>query len=159
MAIPNRDLPSEVVLAVMSPEISPVPDPDRTAADWIEEGCALYDLGRYADSIICFDMAIKLDPDFPKAWYNKDVALGKLQRHDLALDCYDRTVELRPDRSDVWNNQGAALAHLGMYEEALMSFDKAIELDSRNAEAGTTRAQRWESLGCTRRLWTVWTGR
>lgn len=70
----------------------------RNAIDWVNEGNDLYDRGQYAEAVICFDMAIKVDPEFPMAWYNRGVALGKLGLHDLAQDCYDRTVELRPDR-------------------------------------------------------------
>jgi tetratricopeptide (TPR) repeat protein len=118
----------------MSPDITES-DGSRSAIDWVEEGNDLYDRDRYAEIVICFDMAIEVDPEFPKAWYNKGVALGKLGLHDLALDCYDRTAELHPDRSDVWNNHGAALGLLGMYDEALTSFDRAIDLDQKNAEA------------------------
>ncbi len=38
-------------------------DPNDTTA-WNDKGSALFQLGKYNESITCFDEAIRLDPDY-----------------------------------------------------------------------------------------------
>ncbi|MGB7637922.1 MAG: tetratricopeptide repeat protein [Nitrososphaeraceae archaeon] len=39
----------------------------------------LYDLGKYNEAIECFDKALKINPKYANALYNKALALGKLR--------------------------------------------------------------------------------
>ena len=61
---------------------------------------------------ICYDKAIKIDPNPADAWNNKGNALDKLKRYDESLICYDKAIEINPNYVDAWNNKGNALNSL-----------------------------------------------
>ena len=62
--------------------------------DWISKGNALYEQGKFNESITCYDNAIKLDPKNSNAWYGKGLALESLGRYEEAEQCYDNAREL-----------------------------------------------------------------
>ena len=62
--------------------------------DWISKGNALYEQGKFNESITCYDNAIKLDPEFAAAWYNKGIALKKLGRDEESEQCFAKAREL-----------------------------------------------------------------
>ena len=61
-----------------------------TAIDWLNKGNALVDLGRYNESILSYDRAIELNPQYANAWNNKGNALVNLGRYNESILSYDR---------------------------------------------------------------------
>lgn len=45
----------------------------------------------------CYNKAIKLRPDYSRAWYNKGYILDRLGKYDSSLKCYNKAIELNPD--------------------------------------------------------------
>ena len=95
----------------------------------------------------CYDEAIKLDPKYAHAWYNKGISLNSLGRYEDALTCYDEAIKLDPKYAIAWNNKGNSLNSLGRYEEALTCYDEAIELDPKDAIAWNNKGIPLNSLG------------
>ncbi len=66
----------------------------KTKEDWIEEGNALHNLKRYEESIAAYEQAIRLDPNYALAYYNKGYVLDKLTRSKEAQQCYEKARQL-----------------------------------------------------------------
>lgn len=77
------------------------------------------------EAIVCYDRAIKINPDHAEAYYNKGSVLNLLSRFNEALDAFNKAVELKPDNKDAWNNMGIALGMLGKRKESKASFARA----------------------------------
>ena len=45
---------------------------------WTRKGLALMDLNHFKDAIVCFDKALKLEPNFELAWINMGSCYGIL---------------------------------------------------------------------------------
>ena len=86
---------------------------------------------KYEQAIQCFNEAIKTDPNFVHAWYNKGYALICQKKYEDALECIDKATNIDSKNPYAWNYKG--YAHLGLkrYDEAIRDFDKAIEIDSK----------------------------
>jgi len=39
---------------------------------WSNKGLTLYKIGKYKESIKCYDKVIDMEPDFPNAWHNRE---------------------------------------------------------------------------------------
>ncbi|MDX1916700.1 MAG: tetratricopeptide repeat protein [Rickettsiaceae bacterium] len=70
---------------------------------------ALSKLGRYIASIISYDEAIRLNPDFAVAYYNKGKALLMLQRYIEAIKSFDEAIKLNSDYLDAIEGRETAL--------------------------------------------------
>lgn len=105
-------------------------------------GRVLQELGRYEESVACYNEAIAVEPYglqvFP-AYCSKAFVLKDLKRLAEALASYDHAIELKPDDSEVYLNRGGILQELGRHEDAITSFDRAIFLNPDVAEAFRAR--------------------
>ncbi|MCG6550846.1 MAG: tetratricopeptide repeat protein [Candidatus Magnetominusculus sp. LBB02] len=91
-------------------------------------GVALSFLGKYDESIECYDKAIAIKPDYYTAYNNKGASLSKLGKDDEAIVCFDEAIAIKPDYYMAYNNKGTSLSKLGKYDEAIVCYDKAIAI-------------------------------
>jgi superkiller protein 3 len=68
--------------------------PQKTKAQWLEEGIALNDLKRYEEAIAAYDQAIRLDPTFAMAYNNKGNTLERLGKKTEAQQAHARARQL-----------------------------------------------------------------
>lgn len=87
-----------------------------------------------------FDNAIKLDPFYYQAWWNRGIALRQLGRLEEAITAFDNALKIKPDYPDAWDNRGYALFNLGRYEEAIASYDNALRFKRDDASAYFNKA-------------------
>lgn len=99
-----------------------------TANDDVEQGKAFYFESRYEDAIACYDRALQMEPENPKAWFSRGAALVKLQQLDEALTAYERAIELKPDSPEAWFGRGTVLTKQQQLETAIAAYDRAITL-------------------------------
>ncbi|MHB8276165.1 MAG: tetratricopeptide repeat protein [Candidatus Humimicrobiaceae bacterium] len=52
-------------------------------------------------AIAVYTAAIKINPEYADAWYNKCVALDQLGKHDEAIKCYDEAVRINPEYEEL----------------------------------------------------------
>jgi len=97
----------------------------KEAKRWVEEGKRALDPQQ---KLVCFDKAIRADPDYAPGWSNKGYVLLGLGSYDKALECCSRAVEISPGYSYAWNARGNALKKLGRHAKAIKSYEKAISL-------------------------------
>ena len=68
--------------------------PQKTKAQWLEEGNALGDLQLYNQALAAYEQAIRLDPNYALAYNNKGLILDKLGRSREAKLAYDKARQL-----------------------------------------------------------------
>jgi len=106
-------------------------------------GNVLQELGRFRESLLCYEEALRLAPDYVEALVNLGNALNRLDRFPEALACYLEAQRLRPDDPAVYVNLGRALVEEGLPADSLACAEEALRLDPGNAEAHATRALIW----------------
>ncbi len=72
-------------------------DKGLSAIELNNKGTELLGQNRIDDAIICFDKALKINPELIELWINKGVCLIKKRRNNEALECYDRALEINPE--------------------------------------------------------------
>ena len=114
----------------------PVSKEELTALQWFERGFAATD----PDEIIRFNSeAIRLQPDYASAYYNR--GLARYHKGDLegALADYNQALRLRPDDPATLNNRGLALADKGDFDGALADYNQALRLRPDDPDALNNR--------------------
>lgn len=114
---------------------------------WGHKGHSLYSLGRYEESIACFDKVLEIDPRDALPWNSKGFSLYKLGRYEESIACFDKALEIDQRYADTWNNKGLSLISLGRYEEAIVCYDKALEIDPRHSIAWSNKGYNLIFLG------------
>ena len=98
-------------------------------------------------AIAAYDEAIRLNPNYAKAYNNRGVAKYALGRHDAAVADYDEANRLKPDYAEAYNNRGAAKNALGRHDAAIADCDEAIRLKPDYATAYYNRGLAKNTLG------------
>jgi tetratricopeptide (TPR) repeat protein len=93
-----------------------------------------------------YEEALKLQPDFPEAEYQRGSALLSLDRQADAEQAFRRAVELRPDWALPLTTLGVLLLRARQPAEAEKLLGKALALDPRSSIALVSLAfnQRWQ---------------
>ena len=98
-------------------------------------GNLLKDQGALDRSLVMYDRAIALNPEYSHAYCNRAVVLGLLNRPTDALLSYDRAIEADPSDSIAYSNRAVLLLGLGQKDSALASFEAALKHDPANFNA------------------------
>ncbi|MGC8793964.1 MAG: tetratricopeptide repeat protein, partial [Bryobacteraceae bacterium] len=106
-------------------------------------GNVLQELGRIGESLLCYEEALRLAPDYVEALVNLGNALNRLDRFGDALACYLEAQRLRPGDPAVYVNLARALVEEGMLKEAMTCVSEALRLEPDNAQAHAVRALVW----------------
>ena len=112
---------------------------DIEAKSYNSKGGTLYNKGQYEESLICFDKAIKLKPDYAECYYNKGNSFYKLRQLEEAIKCYDEATKLNHSHARAYNNKGNCLYQLGRLEESMKALEKAVSLHPHYAIANYNR--------------------
>jgi tetratricopeptide (TPR) repeat protein len=103
--------------------------------------------GQFAEALMRYDSAIRLDPKLAVAHGNRGVVLKSLNRLEEAVASFERALRLQPGDADVWYNQGTTFSLLNRLIEAERSYDRAIRLKPGHAEAYSNRGNVLGALG------------
>ncbi|MGB7545713.1 MAG: tetratricopeptide repeat protein, partial [Methanothrix sp.] len=107
----------------------------KDASALTSDALVLYGQGKYDEAIKAYGEAIKLDPNYKEAFYNKGLALAALDKRNEAIQAYDEAIKLDPNYKEAFYNKGLALAALHKRNEAIQAYDEAIKLDPNYKEA------------------------
>ena len=110
----------------------------RKILDLIQTGAELSQKGNYSNAIICYDMALAIDPDDSNVLVNRGDALTNLGRYEEAKQCYDKVLAQKPNSSMALYNKACIIALQGESDESLSLLERAISLDSNLIEAAKT---------------------
>ena len=112
--------------------------PDRTS-HFLNKAVKLGLENKYAESIVCLDRVIRINPKLAIAWYYKGTALNALGQFQEAIICLEK---VHQNWCETWNQKGIAYANLKKYFEAITCFEKAIKFDTDNQSVYTENKAR-----------------
>jgi tetratricopeptide (TPR) repeat protein len=98
-------------------------------------------LGRFEEAIACYNEAIKINPQYEKAYANKGYVLVCLSKLKEAINCCDAAIKINPTHDWPWYLKGEALAKLHKFKEAIACFQQVLKINPRYCEA-------WLNMGC-----------
>jgi tetratricopeptide (TPR) repeat protein len=81
--------------------------------------------GRHREAIEQFNKAIRIDPQFVKAYNGIAVSLDQMGEYERAMEYYQAALAIRPELDYLYNNMGYSLLQQERYEEAAAAFEKA----------------------------------
>jgi tetratricopeptide (TPR) repeat protein len=122
----------------------PVRAEELSAQKWFERGVAATDLDEQLRS---YAEAIRLNPDYQQAYYNRGLAHQQKGDLDGALRDYSKAIRLKPDDPDPYMNRGSVRQDKGDLDGALRDYDHAIRLKGDLPKAFTNRGSARQEKG------------
>jgi tetratricopeptide (TPR) repeat protein len=99
------------------------------AWEWALRGEQHYKAGRYNEAIEAFKEAVRLRPNFAKAYNNLGSAYNSIGKYDEAIAALKQAIRLNPNIGLAYNNLGFAYMKKGKRDESVRLFKKAILLN------------------------------
>jgi tetratricopeptide (TPR) repeat protein len=78
--------------------------------------------------MVHFEQAIKLQPDYAEAYYNRGNVLFAKGRIDEAIADWEKALQIQPDDANAHTGLGNALLRKGAMKEAIAHYDEAMAL-------------------------------
>jgi tetratricopeptide (TPR) repeat protein len=91
-------------------------------------GDALARKGRSDEAMVHYEEAIRLQPNYADAYYNRGNVLFTMGRTDEAIADWERTLEIQPNDADAHTGLGNALLRKGSLKEAIAHYEKALAI-------------------------------
>ncbi|GGN60820.1 hypothetical protein GCM10011579_026410 [Streptomyces albiflavescens] len=102
-------------------------DPNNKIA-WYDIGVAATQDGRPGDALEAYDAALKIDPSYTQALYNKALLL-KPSDPEQTIALLKRTVAINPKASTAYYHLGDTLMRRGRDSQARDAFRRAVAVD------------------------------
>ncbi len=87
------------------------------------------DAGDPAGAIPLYDDALRIDPEFIEARYNRALALHRLGQLTEALAAFDALAKAAPNQAKIHGGRGAVLVAMERPFDAIAAFDRALTID------------------------------
>jgi len=103
-----------------------------TAVEWNQKALALLrdgELTNPKEALEYLDQAIRLDPKYGDAYYNRGRTYGVLGRYQRAIEDFNQAIRLDPKYALAYTNRGIAYNNLGQHKRAIEDFNQANRLD------------------------------
>lgn len=111
-------------------------DIDKWKGDKIDEKAMitqradiLFDSGKYDKSTMCYDAALRIDPEDVYLLNKQGDNLSRLGEFGQAISCYDKALLYEPDNEYILNNKAIALLNSGDVAGAIEISDVAMEVN------------------------------
>jgi tetratricopeptide (TPR) repeat protein len=89
---------------------------------------ALARKGLSDEAMVHYEEAIRLQPDYADAYYNRGSVLFAKGRIDEAIADWEKTLQIQPNDADAHTGLGNALLGKGSLQEAIAHYEKALAL-------------------------------
>ena len=99
------------------------------------KGGALEDLGRYEESLECYNRLLNIDPNCADMWNKKGQILVTLGQYNEAAKCYNQALVIDGTNIRACNFNGLLFHERGLYREAIECFNGALEMEPCNIAA------------------------
>jgi tetratricopeptide (TPR) repeat protein/S1-C subfamily serine protease len=120
---------------------------DPKSSFYINRGNAKTRLGDKKGAMADYDMAIRIAPQYVKAYYSRGVAKSNLGDEKGAMADYDMAIRIAPQYADVYLIRGEAKSKLGDKKGAMADYDMSIRIDLQYADAYLNRGNVKAELG------------
>ena len=87
-----------------------------------------------ADTIDALKQAIRIDPDYAKAYYNLGTAYNKSGKYEESIEAYKQAIRINPDDKDAHYNLGLGYLILNDRGSALEQYKILKKLDAEMAD-------------------------
>ena len=101
----------------------------------------------YNKAIVDYDEALRINPSYARAFYNRGVTRDAKGERDKAIADYSAAIRLDPSYDDAYVNRGNALDDRGEHDKAIADYSEAIRINPTFAPAFYNRAVAWEHKG------------
>ncbi len=118
-----------------------------TADDFYIKSYEKYDQKDYKGAIRDLTEAIRLNPNYDNAYYNRGVVRYKLGDKQGAVADYNSAIKINPNDDNAYTNRGVVRDDLGDKQGAIADFNTAIKINPNLAEAYTNRGGVRNDLG------------
>lgn len=95
---------------------------------WFNLGLKQVSAGEYAQAIVSWDKALKINANLPEAWHNRGSALGRMGDYEAAVKSFQSALAIDPNNYQAWNDRAHALYQLENWSGAIESWSQAIKL-------------------------------
>ena len=123
-----------------------LPNKRRLAEGFIQAAYVTRADGKYDELIGQLDKVIQLDPNSPRAYYDRGAVYSAKREFDLAIRNYGQSIELNPKSALAYRSRGLAYAAKGELNRAIEDFDWAIQLDPKNIYAYRNRGTAYREM-------------
>lgn len=87
-------------------------------------------LKKYDVAIRDFDAALRINPAYARAYYNRGLAYNRLNQLEKALADFNQVIALEPKYVDAYNSRGSLHLSRKQYQSAASDFEKAVAIDN-----------------------------
>ena len=89
---------------------------------------------RFEEAVVCFDAAIRINPNYAQAYCNRGNAFEKMGRLDEALASCNGALNLSAGNAEFRASRANILSRLRRYDEALGDISSALSLQPQSAD-------------------------
>jgi len=93
-----------------------------------EIGKVYHEKGEFYKAMDFYRKAIRLQPDYAKAYYNLGNAYNDIGKKQEAMALYKRAIEINPNLAEAYNNLAVLYYIFNQFDLAINHCDKAVEL-------------------------------
>ena len=93
-----------------------------------KKGLAFAEKEDWGTAIACYFEAIRIDPDYGKAYLNRAIAYYNQDKFDEAIADYTQAIRIDPDFAIAYRHRGRSYLEQGNTPKAAADFAKAKEL-------------------------------
>ncbi|MCG8470418.1 MAG: tetratricopeptide repeat protein [Desulfobacterales bacterium] len=122
-------------LYAKAPALSP------KALSYKEEGNRFFESGAFMKAIKAYTKAIKADPKYFEARYNRGIAWQKIALYYKAIVDFDKALEIRPGDTDTLYFRGRSFEATGQLKKALSDIQKAARKRHHRAKKYLTESK------------------
>ena len=87
------------------------------------------------DVIHFYDEAIKVDPQYSDAWFNKGLLLDRTRLHKKAIECFDEILSYDPENVRALYCKGASHVALKQFGKGRFCCEAALSIEPKNVFA------------------------
>jgi uncharacterized protein (TIGR02466 family) len=88
---------------------------------------------KFAEAVVSYKNALKLQPNMPDLLFNLGIALTHLNRLDEATEVYQQAIKINPDFFEAHGNLGTVLQRQGKLDAAIASYQAGLKINLQDA--------------------------
>ena len=88
---------------------------------------------KFAEAVVSYQNALKLQPNTPDLQFNLGIALTQLNRLEEATNAYQKAIRIQPGFFEAHGNLGTILQRQGKLTEAIASYQKGLAINPQDA--------------------------